>query len=200
MNNILDTPWKIKNGISRLIIFPYIRLLIMYNRISWGNNWRIFGIPIILKHRKSVMRFGSNFCLRSTLRSNPLGSNHPVILCTWQEGAVLEIGDNFGITGGTICVAERITIGNNVNVGANSSIIDTDFHPLDPEMRKQMPQGAATAPIRIEDDVFIGMNCLILKGVTIGRSSVIGAGSVVTRDVPCGVIVAGNPVKVIREL
>jgi acetyltransferase-like isoleucine patch superfamily enzyme len=183
-----------------LAILPYVRLLVGVNGISWGKNWRIFGIPIILKHRKSVMHFGSTLSLRSTQRSNPLGPNHPVILCTWQKGAVLDIGDNFGMTGGTICVAERVTIGNNVNLGANSSIIDTDFHPLDPVMRKQTPQAAETAAIQIDNDVFIGMNSLILKGVKIGQSSVIGAGSVVTKDIPAGVIAAGNPALVIREL
>jgi acetyltransferase-like isoleucine patch superfamily enzyme len=112
----------------------------------------------------------------------------------------LEIGDNFAMTGGTICAAEKIVIGNNVAVGANCMIVDTDFHPLDAEGRRQHPQEANTVPIHIEDHVFIGMNCLILKGVTIGCGSVIGAGSVVTRDIPAHVIAAGNPARVIREL
>jgi acetyltransferase-like isoleucine patch superfamily enzyme len=112
----------------------------------------------------------------------------------------MEVGANFAMTGGTLCAAEQITIGDNVTIGANCIIVDTDFHPLEVENRRLNPQDAKTAPIVIEDDVFIGMNCLVLKGVHIGKGSVIGAGSVVTRDVPAGVIVAGNPARIIREL
>jgi len=143
------------------------------------------------------MIFGDGLALRSSVHSNPLGPNHPVILCTWQTGAVLEVGANFGMTGGTLCAAECIKIGNNVAVGANSTIIDTDFHPLDPAERRLHPAEAHTAPIIIEDDVFIGMNCLILKGVRLGQGCVVGAGSVVTRDVPPKAIAAGNPARVV---
>jgi acetyltransferase-like isoleucine patch superfamily enzyme len=195
-----NTPWKIWNSLCRWLIYPVAWLLFIANRIPWGSNWRFYGLPIIQKHRHSVMRFGTGLNLRSKVVSNPLGPNHPVILCTWEAGTVLEIGDNFAMTGGSICAAEKITIGKNVNVGANSSIVDTDFHPLNPEFRYQHPQEAKTAPIVIEDEVFIGMNCLILKGVTIGRGSVIGAGSVVTKNVPPGIIAAGNPARPIRDL
>jgi acetyltransferase-like isoleucine patch superfamily enzyme len=104
------------------------------------------------------------------------------------------------MTGGALCASGRITIGNNVAVGANSVIIDTDFHPLRPEDRRLMPAEGKTADVIIEDDVFIGMSCLILKGVRIGRGSLIGAGSVVTKNVPPGMIVAGNPAQIVREL
>ena len=147
-----------------------------------------------------MMHFGPGLCLRSSTRSNPLAPNHPVVLCTWQAGAKIEVGANFAMTGGTLCAAEQITIGDNVTVGANSTIVDTDFHPIEPESRRLTPQDAKTDPIVIEDDVFIGMNCLVLKGVHIGRGSTVGAGSVVTRDVPPGVIVAGNPARVVQEL
>lgn len=200
MNEAISTPWKISNYFWRLAVYPYLRLLFIASNIRWGKGWRLFGVPIIQKHRHSVMKFGKGFSLRSTTRSNPLGANHPVFLCTWQAGAVLEIGENFAMTGGTLCAAERITIGNNVAIGANSTVLDTDFHPLDPETRRLSPQGAQTAPIKIEDDVFIGMNCLILKGVTIGECSIIGAGSVVTKSIPPQVIAAGNPARVLRAL
>jgi len=98
------------------------------------------------------------------------------------------------------CAFERITIGDNVAVGANTSILDTDFHPIDREERRDQPAGGQTAPVVIGHDVFVGMNCLILKGVTIGDGSVVGAGSVVTKDVPPGVIVAGNPARIVQEL
>lgn len=196
----MDTPWKVTNGLLRWLVSPYVRLLFAVNRIPWGKGWKFYGAPVIQMHRGSVMKFGPGFSLRSTLRSNPLGAIHPVILCTWQAGAVIEIGANFGMTGGTLCAAEQITIGNNVNIGANSTLIDTDFHPLNSELRRTDPQSASAAPILVEDDVFIGMNCLVLKGVTIGKGSVIGAGSVVTKSVPPGVIAAGNPARVIKDL
>ena len=183
-----------------LVRYPYVRLLFAVHRIPWGKRWRFYGIPIIQKHRGSNMAFGDGLGLRSSLRSNPLGPNHPVIFCTWKPGATLEIGENFAMTGGTICAAARITIGNNVTVGANSTIIDTDFHPLSQSERSIHPDHGTANPIFIEDNVFIGMNCLVLKGIRIGNGSVIGAGSVVTKDIPSEVVAAGNPARIIRHI
>jgi acetyltransferase-like isoleucine patch superfamily enzyme len=195
-----DTPWKLSNHLWRLLAYPRIRLLFASRQIPWGRGWRIFGVPIIQKHRRSRMSFGPGLQLRSSLRSNPLGPNHPVILCTWQAGAQLQVGADFAMTGGALCAAERIVIGNGVAIGANTVITDTDFHPLDRSARQASPWAGETAPISIEDGVFIGMNCLILKGVSLGRGCVIGAGSVVTHDVPPHVVAAGNPARVLREL
>jgi len=163
-----DTPWKIRTELERLLIYPWVRLSFATSGLRWGKGWRFYGVPIIQRHRHSQMSLGGYLQLRSTTRSNPLGATHPVILATWQASAILTIGERFGMTGGSICVAEHVTIGDRVNVGANTTIIDTDFHPLDPVKRQQQPAAANTAPIVIEDDVFIGMNCLVLKGVRIG--------------------------------
>jgi acetyltransferase-like isoleucine patch superfamily enzyme len=192
-----DTPWKILNVISRYLSYPLTLLLFKIYGVKTGRGGSFYGVPTILKHRQSRLQIGINASLRSTLISNPLGPDHPTILCTWQEGAVLEIGDHFSITGGTICAANQIKIGNHVLIGANTTIVDTDFHPLSPAGRIENPQAGKTAPVIIKSDVFVGMNCLILKGVTIGEGSVVGAGSVVTRDVPPGMIAAGNPARVI---
>ena len=200
MKHLLDTPWKVINRLNRWLIYPWVRLLFALNRIPWGQDWHMDGAPILQKHRQSSMSFGSGLSLRSSTRSNPLGVNHPVILCTWLPGARLEIGAQFAMTGGSLCAARQLSIGQRVNIGANSTVIDTDFHPLNPEARQSNPQQADSAPVIIEDDVFIGMNCLILKGVTIGKGSVIGAGSVVTSSIPAGVIAAGNPARVIKSV
>lgn len=197
--NAFNTPWKIWNSLLLGAAYPLNRLLFLLNGIAWGKGWRLHGFPVIQKHRRSQMKFGDRLALRSALRSNPLGANHAVILCTWQAGSLLQIGDDFSMTGGSICASKQIIIGDRVTVGANSIIVDTDFHPLQADLRLEHPQTGLSAPIAIADDVFIGMNCLILKGVTIGRGSVIGAGSVVTHDIPSGAIAAGNPARVLRE-
>ena len=197
---VLDTPWKIWNELWRWLAYPKVRWAFAWSGIPWGEGWRLYGVPIIQKYRHSSMRFGPGLQLRSSVRSNPLGPNHPVILATLQEKARLEVGANFSMTGGTLAATESIVIGNNVTVGVNSMIFDSDFHPLVPDQRRLSSAGGRSAAVLIEDDVFIGLNCLVLKGVTIGRGSVIGAASVVTKDVPAGVIVAGNPARVVREL
>lgn len=199
ITSMLNTPWKITNRLLSALIYPFARMQFALNGIAWKPGWRFFGLPIIQKHRLSKMEFGPRLQLRSTVRSNPLGTNHAVILSTWEEGACVIVGENFAMTGGTLCAAQSIIIGNNVTVGANSTIIDTDFHPLDAAARALESSGGASAPVVIEDDVFIGMNCLVMKGVSIGAGSIIGAGSVVTRDIPPHVIAAGNPAKVIHE-
>ncbi len=195
-----QTPWRAINELERLLLMPLARLQFALVGVGWGVGWRLYGLPIIQKHRESTLTIGPRLSLRSTVRSNPLGADHPVILSTRRPGAVLQIGADFGMTGGSIVAEERIIIGNRVTIGANCIITDSDFHPLGARHRYQNPLDGATAPVIIEDDVFIGMRCLILKGVTLGAGSVIGAGSVVTRDVPPGVIAAGSPARIVREL
>src|SRR5436190_1225383 len=107
-----------------------------------------------------------------------------------HRGSTLKLGDGFGFTGATLVAAERIQIGHRVLVGANASIMDTDFHPLDPERRRADINAGTSAEVIIEDDVFIGMNAIILKGVRLGAGCVVGAGSVVMHDVPAGATVA----------
>ncbi len=195
-----NTPWKAWNELSRVLAYPWVRLIFAIKGVRWGRAWKIYGTPIIMRHAKSQMLLGSHLELRSSRYSNPLSPNHPVVLATWREGARLVVGDGFAMSGGSICAAQSIIIGNNVAIGANSAVIDTDFHPLRPADRQEQPNDGRIAPVVIEADVFIGANCLILKGVRIGQGAVIGAGSVVVSDVPPHCVAAGNPAIVVRSL
>ncbi len=196
----LDTPWRVRLEVRRVLSWPMTRLIFALAGVPWGRGWKFYGVPILQKHRRSTLVIGDQLALRSIPHSNALGPFHAVILTTRRPGAQLTIGRGFGMTGGTICAEQCITIGDDVWVGGNCTITDTDFHPLDLAQRLSHPLDGATAPVVIEDGVFIGMQSLILKGVRIGAHSVIGAGSVVTRDIPPGVIAAGNPARVIRPL
>ena len=195
-----EAPWRIGNELRRLVILPYVTLLLRLHGVVWGRGCRLLGAPIVQAVRDSRIQLGERVTLRSWPSSNPLAPNHPVVLATRKAGATITIGNDCGFTGTTLVAAERIEIGNRVQVGANSSIVDTDFHPLTAEGRAQDFLNGAHAPIVIEDDVFIGMQSLILKGVRIGCGSVVGAGSVVVKDVPPGVVVAGNPARVVKRL
>jgi maltose O-acetyltransferase len=97
-----------------------------------------------------------------------------------------------------VIACQSVSIGRRCLIGDAVLIFDSDFHHLSAEGRHTLP--GAVAPVVLEDNVFVGSRAIILKGVTIGKDSVIGAGSVVVRSIPPGVIAAGNPAKVIRPL
>jgi acetyltransferase-like isoleucine patch superfamily enzyme len=195
-----QTPWKLYNHALRLPLIPINWIRFRKAGVTWGSGWKLFGSPIVQKHRESTISIGDKASLRSTARSNPLAPFHAVVLSTRDAGASIQIGDDFGMTGGSIVASSRITIGDRVAIGANCTITDTDFHPIDPVVRAEDPARGETAPIDIGNDVFIGTQSIVLKGVTIGSGSTIGAGSVVTSDIPSGVIAAGNPARVIRSI
>ena len=107
--------------------------------------------------------------------------------------AELHIGDGVFVNrGAQIDVRERVTIGAGCNIGFGVTILDTDFHPI-------TGAGPTTQPVTIGDDVLICAHATVLKGVTIGPGAVVGAGSVVSRDVPPRTLVAGAPARVVRE-
>lgn len=199
LQKALDAPWLVPTELRRLLSLPFIRLMFALKGVRWGRGWRILGTPIIQRHRGSVINLGEGLVLRSWRSSNPLTPNHAVVLATRSRTAVIKIGRDCGFTGTTIVAAESIEIGDRVLVGANTTIVDTDFHPLNWRDRQLDINAGKHRPVVIEDDVFIGMNTLILKGVRVGRGSVIGAGSVVTKDVPAEAVVTGNPAQVLRR-
>jgi acetyltransferase-like isoleucine patch superfamily enzyme len=117
-----------------------------------------------------------------------------------NERARIEVGDRTEFNNNLMIKSEGggIRIGRDGLFGAHVEIFDSDFHDLHPERRKTGQ--ARVAPVEIGDNVFVGMGVRILKGATIGSDAVIGAGSVVTGEIPAGVVAAGNPARVVREL
>lgn len=165
-----------------------------------GTSIKIFGVPLLQVPNWKNVRVGQGVWLISDSYFSEPGISHPVLIRLLNDSARLSIGDNVGISGGGICVQTEVIIGNDVMLGANTFITDTDFHPLLAENRRFSDANIRTRPVLIEDNVFIGMNSLILKGVHIGRNSVIGAGSVVSHDVPANEIWAGNPARFVKRL
>jgi len=128
------------------------------------------------------------------------------------ENGRCTIGDFTLLNGALIMAEEKIDIGSHCLISWNVGIADSDFHPLEPTQRLIDAQALApffkdrparpklkTAPVRIADNVWIGMNAVILKGVTIGENSVVAAGSVVTKSIPTNTVVAGNPAVVVKQ-
>jgi acetyltransferase-like isoleucine patch superfamily enzyme len=190
-------------------ILAYIRKFVDKLRCSYifsGNNvkyshFQTNGVPYVMVAWGGNAFIGNNFSMNNGIRGNPIGSYRP---CTFfvDKGADLYIGDNVGISQTALICHKSIKILNNVKMGGGTSVYDTDFHPLDPDIRKQKNdiQHKEKAPVVIEDNVFIGAHVIILKGVTIGENSIVGAGSVVTKSIPPNQIWAGNPAKFIRNV
>lgn len=133
---------------------------------------------------------------------NPLSSNS-IGAIKVEPHSRLAIGNNVGISSSKIWCKSAISIGDNCKIGADCILLDNDCHSLDFHDRIDPVKdckGTISRPITIEDDVLIGTKTIVLKGVTIGRGSIIGSGSVVTRDVPAYSIAAGNPCKIIRKI
>jgi maltose O-acetyltransferase len=145
-----------------------------------------------------------------TVNGKPMVGNHGEIILgdevrVWSvitqaklftaKGAKLVVGNNSRINGAHIDASTLIEIGNNVRISPYTVIMDSDFH----DVKDHFADGVSK-PIRICDDVWIATRATILKGVTIGKGSVVASGAVVTHDVPENCVVGGIPAKVIRYL
>lgn len=143
---------------------------------------------------------GNNFMMTSGDHINPISANVQGSFFTDSPNAKINIGNNVGMSSTRMWIHDSLTIGDNVKIGGGVLIIDTDSHPIDYTVRRTSNEGTKSTPIVIEDDVWIGAQSIVLKGVTIGARSIIGAGSVVTKSIPADCIAAGNPCKVIKRI
>lgn len=189
---ILELPKFIKKP-----FFVFLnRLNLKLNGVKYGQNCNLCNRLHLLVHPGGKVSIGKNFFFTSGDNFNQLSRNIRGSIYV-DRLALLTIGDNVGISASCIWASESITIGSNVKIGADCLILDTDAHSLDYLQRRENDV-RKNLPIKIGDDVLIGTRSIILKGVTIGSRSVIGAGSVVSHSIPDDCIAAGNPCKVIR--
>lgn len=151
------------------------------------------GSTFFSRCKDSAITIGSGCRFMSLKTGNLVGLYHRCMLSTGNVGAKLTIGNGCSFSGVSIWCFKSITLGDNVRVGANVTIMDGDAHQDD-------PRSGANAPVVIEDNVWIGAGVIVLKGVRIGRNSLVGAGSVVTKDIPANSVAAGNPCKVIKTI
>ncbi|MCH5342427.1 MAG: acyltransferase [Acetatifactor sp.] len=175
------------------------RIFYKLNRVKYGKKLVLHGWPFVFRFSAAAIEIGSGCTINSGFFSNLLGLYHRTIVVARGNGRI-KIGDNTGISGATIYAWEDIQIGNNCIIGANVKIFDTDFHPVDAEERLRGNRDAVkTRPVKIGNNVFIGVNSIILKGTELGNNCVVGAGSVVSGKFNDGEIIAGNPARVIAE-
>lgn len=159
----------------------------------------------------------SSFCFKHYYAAGPIGLRLGDNVTIWRTSlaadvaATITIGDDCYLANASLVCTGAITIGSRVLVAGGVTIADSDFHPLGPAARiadtvALSPVGERTRrppievrPVVIEDDVWIGYNATILKGVRVGAGAVIAPGALINRDVPPGAYMAGNPARAVEE-
>ncbi len=174
--------------------------------LSWqgaivGKNFRTSGLCFFKMRCAGSIRIGNHVTFIADTRRNLVGLTNPVVLETWGAGEI-DIGDFSGGSSVVISSRQKVIIGRHVLLGGNVRIYDNDFHSADSVMRRSFLQDRGnikSSSVVIGDDVFVGTNAIILKGVTIGDRAIIGAGAVVSCDVPADEIWAGNPARCLKR-
>lgn len=191
---------KIIEILKSPIYTPIAYLQFYLNEVKLGKGLKVKGFLKVHITRRGKVNIGSSLELNSGANHNIIGRQQKCIF--WVEG-VLTIGNNVGMSATAIICNNHISIGDNVKIGGGVVIYDTDFHSLD--YRKRLKRSLdlkhqITKPVIIKNHVFIGAHSTILKGVTIGERSIVGACSVVTKNIPSDEIWAGNPARFIRKI
>lgn len=186
--------------VRRVLTLVQAQAVRLTKGFTFGSGLSVLGWPVLRCAAGARVSVGSRFVMISDSAFSAVGVSQPCLINAMEPGAVIQIGDDVGISGASICSACSVSIGNRVMLGADTVITDTDFHPVGAVVRRGVREGVKTAPVVIEDDVFIGMRAIVLKGVTIGKGAVVGAGSVVVSDVPAYSIAAGHPARIVGSV
>lgn len=168
-------------------------LICLVKAIDISKSSKFIGYTYFIRYPSSKILIGNQCLFNSNATYNQIGINRQCMISTILPDSELIIGDNCGFSGVVIGCFQSIKLGNNIKCGANTLITDSDWHLED-------PRSGPLKGIVIEDNVWLGVNVVVLKGVTIGMNTVVGANSVVTKDIPPNVVAAGNPCTVIKKI
>jgi len=187
------------------MISQMIRLYFNYKyserSLALGHGIIFKGIPIIEISNGGRIEIADSVTINSSNRGYHLNMHSPVKLFADRKGALIKIGKASRIHGTCIHAYEFISIGERCLIAANCQIFDGNGHEISGEcVSKRIYTNGSSKPVFIDNDVWIGANTIILPGVTIGYGAVIGAGSIVTKNIPPMVLAAGNPVKILKEI
>jgi acetyltransferase-like isoleucine patch superfamily enzyme len=164
--------------------------------VEFQGKSEFLGRPWITRAPGSRIVLDAGVRISSAVRANPLGLAQPCAVRTLAPGAQIILGPGAGLSGTALCAFASIEIGQGTILGAGAMVLDNDL-PAPAGQGEWLPDYQANAkPIKIGRGVFIGTRALILKGVTIGDRAIVGAGAVVTCDVPAHHLAAGNPARV----
>lgn len=154
----------------------------------------------LLVKGKGKILIGKQVRINSSLNSNPVGLCSQSVLFAY-ENAVIQIGNNVGMSNSLLCAMENITIEDDVLLGGGTQIFDNDFHAIQYGKRMEQPDtNIRILPVLIRKGAFIGCNSIIGKGVVVGQRSVVAAGSVVIKSIPDDEIWGGNPARFIKVI
>lgn len=198
--------YRVMSKIKRLIFKRVNERILKKNKVSYKNNLTINGRIIVsceIMNENSIsyptISIGKNVKINSGKKYNLIGGSDGTIFRTVDKGRI-HIGNGVAMSNTSIVSFCEICIGDNVMIGGDVRIYDTDFHSLNYEQRIEYPDyNIISKPVMIKKGVFIGAGAMILKGVCIGEYSIVGAGAVVTKDIPDGEIWGGNPARFIRK-
>ncbi len=192
-DNLPHLVWCLKRSLRTGMDTLIARALARWWGVSIGSRCVFRGLPIIHRLPGSEITIGNGCTFNSSANAQQAGIKGPCILWTLSENARIWIGDNTGFSGTALNAQCEIRIGKNVRCGANTTITDTDAHTDDTRV-------SGPERVVIKDDVWLGMNTVVLKGVTVGEGTLVGANSLVTNSLPDRVVAAGTPARVIRGL
>jgi acetyltransferase-like isoleucine patch superfamily enzyme len=197
--SILFTLDNLLQGTQMIMDSTWCKILALMWGVQLGPSCEFYGRIHFRRYPGSIIMVGNNCRFRSTYRSNMIGINRPCGLSTHSKNAEIRMGNNCGLSGVIIGAAKSIVIGNHVLCGANVTITDFDWHNVNP-LERDRGGFEQAEPVRIGDNVWLGLNTLVLKGVEIGSNTMVGANSLVQSSLPENVIAAGIPARVLRSL